>query len=116
MPMSEDAHLGHDSHQAPSPTEAVGDAGVHFATSTPAPEEKSENSVTIKMLPGSGIWKKGRMQTFGPKTVTIKAGMSVVFKNADVGMAIACLAKKANSRRPCCGQATRSQNVLIRRA
>src|SRR5262249_53632411 len=73
-PMSEDAHLGNGSHEMPAPPRAASDSDVQVVKS--APEVKSVNSVTIKMLPGSGIWKKGPMQTFGPKTVTIKAGMS----------------------------------------
>ena len=60
----------------------------------PAPERKSTISVTVKMPPGSGIWKKGPMQTFGPKTLTIKACMSVVFKNTDIGMAHSVFGEK----------------------
>src|SRR5215813_106779 len=85
-PMSEDAHLGGDSHEKMPPPEPTRDSGSHFAMSAPTPQVQPANGVTIKMLPGSGIWKNGPMQTFGPKTVTIKAGQSVTFKNADVGM------------------------------
>jgi copper-containing nitrite reductase len=94
VPMSEDAHLGNGSHEMAPATATAGEPGVHFAMSMPAPEPKSAGSVTIKMLPGSGIWKKGPMQTFGPKTVTIKAGMSVVFENTDVGMAHSVFGEK----------------------
>jgi plastocyanin len=52
------------------------------------------------MLPGSGIWKKGPMQTFGPKTVTIKAGQSVTFKNADVGMSHSVFGEKGEFASP----------------
>src|SRR5438477_1150915 len=86
-PMSEDAHLGNGSHEMAPTAKAEDDSGVHVAMAATGPQPKPAKSVTIKMLPGSGIWKKGPMQTFGPKTVTIKAGMSVVFQNADVGMA-----------------------------
>src|SRR5215472_17421852 len=65
VPMSEDAHLGNGSHEMTPPAKTAGDSGVHFAMPAPAPEAQSANSVTIKMLPGSGIWKKGPMQTFG---------------------------------------------------
>lgn len=99
-PMSEDAHLGHGSHEMVVPAKAPFDSGVRFASSTSEPEAKSTNSVTIKMLPGSGVWKKGPMETFGPKTVTIKAGMSVVFKNADVGMAHSVFGEKGEFASP----------------
>ena len=100
VPMSEDAHLGHGTHEMAAPTKTAADSGVHFAMSAPAPEVNSPNAVTIKMLPGSGIWKKGPMQTFGPKTLTIKAGMSVVFKNTDVGMAHSVFGEKGEFASP----------------
>src|SRR5215468_6558409 len=100
VPMSEDAHLGHGSHEMTPPAKTAGDSGVHFAMPAPAPEAQSANSVTIKMLPGSGIWKKGPMQTFGPKMVTIKAGQSVTFKNADVGMAHSVFGEKGEFASP----------------
>jgi nitrite reductase (NO-forming) len=99
-PMSEDAHLGNGSHEMVPPVKTAGDSGVHFAMTAPAPQPKSEKSVTIKMLPGSGIWKKGPMQTFGPKTVTIKAGTAVVFQNADVGMAHSVFGEKGEFASP----------------
>jgi len=99
-PMSEDAHLGHGSHEMVVPAKAPFDSGVRFASATSETETKSTNSVTIKMLPGSGVWKKGPMETFGPKTVTIKAGMSVVFKNADVGMAHSVFGEKGEFASP----------------
>ena len=40
------------------------------------------------------------METFGPKTVTIKAGMSVVFKNTDVGMAHSVFGEKGEFASP----------------
>ena len=97
-PMSEDAHLGNGSHEMPAPPRAASDSDVQVVKS--APEVKSVNSVTIKMLPGSGIWKKGPMQTFGPKTVTIKAGMSVIFQNADVGMTHSVFGEKGEFASP----------------
>ena len=100
VPMSEDAHLGHGSHGIATPVKAPVDSGVHFAMSAPTSEAKSANSVTIKMLPGSGIWKRGPMQTFGPKTVTIKAGMSVIFQNADVGMPHSVFGEKGEFASP----------------
>ncbi|MBS1841564.1 MAG: multicopper oxidase domain-containing protein [Acidobacteria bacterium] len=100
VPMSEDAHLGHGSHEMVTPARAPFESGVHFAMSAPAPELKATNGVTIKMLPGSGIWKKGPMQTFGPKTVTIKAGQSVIFKNADIGMAHSVFGEKGEFASP----------------
>jgi len=100
VPMSEDAHLGHGPHEMTPPAKPSGDSGVHFAMSAPAPEAQPANGVTIKMLPGSGIWKKGPMQTFGPKTVTIKAGQSVTFKNADVGMAHSVFGEKGEFASP----------------
>ena len=99
-PMSEDAHLGNGSHEMTPPAKTAGDSGVHFAMAAPAAEPKPTGSVTIKMLPGSGIWKKGPMQTFGPKTVTIKAGMSVVFQNADVGMPHSVFGEKGEFTSP----------------
>ena len=97
-PMSEDAHLGHGATEAPQPATPTADSGVHFASSAPAPQ--AAHSVTIKMLPGSGIWKKGPMQTFGPKTVTIKTGQSVIFQNADVGMAHSVFGEKGEFASP----------------
>src|SRR5215472_13627846 len=99
-PMSEDAHLGNGSHEITPPAKTAGDSGVHFAMTAPALETQPANGVTIKMLPGSGIWKKGSMQTFGPKTVTIKAGQSVTFKNADVGMAHSVFGEKGEFASP----------------
>jgi len=97
-PMSEDAHLGNGSHEMAPPPKTASDSSVHIAMTPPAPQPKS--AVTIKMLPGSGIWKKGPMQTFGPKTVTIKAGMSVVFQNADVGMSHSVFGEKGEFASP----------------
>ena len=97
VPMSEDAHLGHGSDPVAKPT---GDSEAHFAMAPAPPEPKAPTSVTIKMLPGSGIWKKGPMQTFGPKTVTIKAGQSVIFQNADVGMAHSVFGEKGEFASP----------------
>lgn len=98
-PMSEDAHLGHDSHQMPAAS--APSAGVQFASLASASAGKSSaGSVTIRMLPGSGIWKKGPMQTFGPKTVTIKAGMSVIFQNTDVGMVHSVFGEKGEFATP----------------
>ena len=99
-PMGEDAHLGNGSHEMSPPAKTAGDSDVHFGMTAPAPQAKSANSVTIKMLPGSGIWKKGPMQTFGPKTVTIKPGMSVVFQNADVGMSHSVFGEKGEFASP----------------
>src|SRR5215469_8453441 len=96
-PMSEDAHLGHGSPEMAPPAKA---SGAHFAASAHPPEEPSAGGATIKMLPGSGIWKKGPMQTFGPKLVTIKAGQSVTFKNADVGMAHSVFGEKGEFASP----------------
>jgi len=100
VPMSEDAHLGHGSHEMATPAKAQIEPGVRSATPSPTPEARSTKSVTIKMLPGSGIWKKGPMQTFGPKTVTIKAGMSVIFQNADVGMPHSVFGEKGEFASP----------------
>jgi len=100
VPMSEDAHLGHGSHEITPPAKATGDSEVHSAMSAPAPVVQPTNGVTIKMLPGSGIWRKGPMQTFGPKTVTIKAGQSVTFKNADVGMPHSVFGEKGEFASP----------------
>jgi nitrite reductase (NO-forming) len=106
-PMSEDAHLGHSSHDVPSvtprneaPSPSTNDPRTLFATGAPAAESQTANGATIKMLPGSGIWKKGPMQTFGPKTVTIKAGQSVTFKNADVGMSHSVFGEKGEFASP----------------
>src|SRR5215831_12714445 len=98
-PMSEDAHLGDGSHATP-PAKTTGDSGVHFAMAAPAPQMQPTNGVTIKMLPGSGIWKKGPIQTFGPKTVTIKAGQSVTFKNVDIGMSHSVFGEKGEFASP----------------
>jgi len=106
VPMSEDAHLGHVSHDAmpmtnnhtPSPN--TFDPRVLFAQPTPAVDPQTANGVTIKMLPGSGVWKKGPMQTFGPKAVTIKAGQSVTFKNTDVGTAHSVFGEKGEFASP----------------
>jgi len=102
VPMSEDAHLGGSSHDAMpvTPAKNTDDPRALFAKSTASVEPQSKNSVTIKMLPGSGIWKKGPMQTFGPKTVTIKAGQSVVFKNTDVGMTHSVFGEKGEFASP----------------
>ncbi len=89
VPMSEDAHLGGGSHDALPAAKTRGRFRRTFCIWHLRRQWRNpQKSVTIKMLPGSGIWKKGPMQTFGPKTVTIKSGESVVFQNADVGMAI----------------------------
>src|SRR6516164_3630738 len=53
VPMSEDAHLGHGSHEMTAPAKAPFESGVHFAMSGPEVEEKSTNGATIKLLPGS---------------------------------------------------------------
>ena len=87
VPMSEDAHLGHGANESLPPAKPMGDSGMHYAVSASPSAPQTEHSVRIKMLPGSGVWKKGPMQTFGPKIVTIKAGQSVIFENTDVGMA-----------------------------
>ncbi len=115
-PMSEDAHLGNGSHKIMPSARSTGDSGVHLAMAAQASEPKSANSVTIKMLPGSGIWKEGPMQTFGPNTVAIKAGMSVVFKNTDVSMPHSVFGKKANLPRRCWVWAPRLKNGSIRMA
>lgn len=99
-PMGEDAHLGNGSHEMPLPAKASGESGVHFAMSAPPPETQPFKGVTIKMLPGSGIWKKGPMETFGPRTVTIKAGQTVTFKNADIGMAHSVFGEKGEFASP----------------
>jgi copper-containing nitrite reductase len=111
VPMSEDAHLGHGGHNAMSapaapnsanftPSAPTNDPRTLFAQASPSPVTRTAGGATIKMLPGSGIWKKGPMQTFGPKTVTIKAGMSVVFKNTDVGMAHSVFGEKGEFASP----------------
>ncbi len=114
VPMSEDAHLGHGGHDAmpmPALTNTPGpnsmpspnsdDSRTLFAQAVPLTEPKAGNvGATIKMLPGSGIWKKGPMQTFGPKTVTIKAGQTVTFMNADVGMAHSVFGEKGEFASP----------------
>jgi plastocyanin len=101
VPMSEDAHLGNGSHEMTPSVKSESDSGVHFAMTAPAAAPvKSAKSVTIKMLPGSGVWKKGPMQTFGPKVVTIKAGESVIFQNADVAMVHSVLGEKGEFASP----------------
>jgi plastocyanin len=107
VPMSEDAHLGHSSHEvvpttSPNnmPSTNTNDPRTLFAQTTPAVEFQNANGVTVKMLPGSGIWKKGPIETFGPKTVTIKAGQSVTFKNADVAMAHSVFGEKGEFASP----------------
>lgn len=65
VPMSEDAHLGNGSHEMAPPAKTTGDSGVHVAMTAPAAQPKSAKSVTIKMLPGSGIWKKGPCKRSG---------------------------------------------------
>jgi plastocyanin len=52
------------------------------------------------MLPGSGVWKKGPMQMFGPKSVTIKAGESVIFQNADAAMVHSVFGEKGEFASP----------------
>ena len=113
-PMSEDAHLGHGEHDAkPMPPGAAsaksanftrsattGDPRTLFAQAGPSAVPQLAGGVTIKMLPGSGIWKKGQMQTFGPRMVTIKAGQSVTFKNDDVGMAHSVFGEKGEFASP----------------
>ena len=106
-PMSEDAHLGHGSHDGPPMTASNNAAAPNtfdprtlFAQPAPAAEAQPANGVTVKMLPGSGIWKPGPMQTFGPKTVTIKAGQSVTFQNTDVGMAHSVFGEKGEFASP----------------
>jgi nitrite reductase (NO-forming) len=109
VPMSEDAHLGHGSHDAmpaaassnaPSPSPNTSDPRTLFAQPAPAVGAEAVNGVIIKMLPGSGVWKSGPMQTFGPKTVTIKAGQSVTFKNTDVGMSHSVFGEKGEFASP----------------
>src|SRR5215475_10389705 len=99
VPMSEDAHLGHGSHEMPPPAKASGEQGV-LTVSTATPETQPAKGATIKMLPGSGIWKKGAMQTFGPTTVTIEAGQTVTFKNADLQMAHSVFGEKGEFASP----------------
>lgn len=101
--MSEDAHLGNGSHEMMPSARSTGDSGVYLAMAAQASEPKSANSVTIKMLPGSGIWKEGPMQTFEPKIVAIKARMSVVFKNTDVSMPHSVFGKKGEFASPMLG-------------
>lgn len=101
VPMSEDAHLGNGSHEMAPSVKIESDSGVHFAMAGPAVAPvKSAKSVTIKMLPGSGVWKKGPMQTFGPKSVTIKAGESVIFQNADAAMVHSVFGEKGEFASP----------------
>lgn len=113
-PMSEDAHLGHAGHDAmPALTASAMPKSPNFTPSTPAndprtlfaqagssPTRQSAGGATIKMLPGSGIWKKGKMQTFGPTTLTIKVGQSVTFTNADVGMPHSVFGEKGEFASP----------------
>lgn len=85
--MSADAHLGsmHMGHMPPMSN----DSSAEPVNSTPAPPvaaSQPEKIATIRMMPGSGIFKKGPMKTFEPRTLTIKVGTTVVFKNTDVGM------------------------------
>src|SRR5215831_1051844 len=54
VPMNEDAHLGHGSHEMGAPAKAPSESAVRSARSASVGEVKSANSVTIKMLPGSG--------------------------------------------------------------
>ena len=100
VPMSEDAHLGYGTPEMAPPAKPSADSVVHFAMSAPTPMVRPANGVTIKMLPGSGIWKKGPMQTFGPKVVTIKVGQTVTFQNADVGMAHSVFGEKGEFASP----------------
>src|SRR6516165_10606740 len=81
VPMSEDAHLGHGANESLPPAKPIGDSGMRYAMSASPSAPQTEHTVRIKMLPGSGFWKKGPMQTFGPKIVTIKAGQSLIFEN-----------------------------------
>ena len=113
-PMSEDAHLGHGDHDAMpvpvaatpaksqnfTPSEPTNDPRALFAQAGPSTTAQVAGGATIKMLAGSGIWKKGPMQTFGPKTVTIKAGQSVTFKNAEVGMQHSVFGEKGEFASP----------------
>jgi len=112
-PMSEDAHLGHAEHDATMPAAATPASSPNFTPSKPTNDPRTlfaeaghsaaapvAGGATIKMLAGSGIWKKGPMQTFGPKTVTIKAGQSVTFQNADVGMAHSVFGEKGEFASP----------------
>src|SRR6516225_9319901 len=100
VPMSEDAHLGNGSPEVTPSVKTAVDSRVHLAMTTPTPMVRPANGVTIKMLPGSGIWKKGPMQTFGPKVVTIKVGQTVTFQNADVGMAHSVFGEKGEFASP----------------
>lgn len=111
VPMSEDAHLGHGGHDAmPTPATAksanftpsapTSDPRTLFAQTGPSSAMQTAGGATIKMLPGSGIWKKGPMQTFGPTTVTIKAGQTVTFANADVAMVHSVFGEKGEFASP----------------
>src|SRR5262249_51546728 len=88
VPMNEDAHLGHGGDPSAStlaasatakspnftPSASSNDPRTLFAQAGASPATRTAGGATIKMLPGSGIWKKGKMQTFLPTTVTIKLG------------------------------------------
>lgn len=84
--MSADAHLGHASADSSSPLKNSAGAGAHPALPAATVVSQPQKTAVIRMLPGSGVLKKGPMQTFGPKVLTIKAGTTVIFKNADAGM------------------------------
>lgn len=81
MEMSADAHLGHG--PSPSPTAVAANPPV---PSAPAAGQPEGPIAVIRMLPGSGTLKKGPMQTFDHKILTVKAGTTVIWKNADVNM------------------------------
>jgi len=113
-PMSEDAHLGHGGQGAMpmppatvsaksanfTPSAPTSDPRTLFAQAGPAAASQRAGGATIKMLPGSGIWKKGPMQTFGPTTVSIKVGQTVTFVNTDVGMAHSVFGEKGEFASP----------------
>src|SRR5256885_14251948 len=105
VPMSEDAHLGGDSHDALPAAKPEADSGVHIAMASPPPVAKSTKSVTIKMLPGSRIWKKVPIETFGPTTVTITVSRESrwFFKMRMSAWPLAYSAKKEDSRLRCIG-------------
>lgn len=85
--MSADAHLGHMGmgHLPPMSNDASAEPSSG-ATAQPVGASQQEKIATIRMMPDSGIFKKGPMKTFEPRTLTIKAGTTVVFKNTDIGM------------------------------
>lgn len=91
MEMSADAHLGHGgaapaaapASLSPSPSTSTANSS---APSAPAAAQPEGPVSVIRMLPGSGILKKGPMQTFDHKVLTVKAGTTVIWKNADVNM------------------------------